>query len=339
MAAAKQRVETIHHRAPPGFELDLQTIEAFEAGLDPRFPEENSIPCCILGYGEITTVFEIKDDRLAGLALKRMSVFRSQEEMDHYAAIHREYLNLLEGEIGLRLPSHGELAMIDPRGRPIFYIIQKKLDPEGLGGNLLASLPDKGAASLFRRALRESAKVWKYNRAENSRSVAIDGQVSNWALEDFDPAAAPPYDGYRILYLDTSTPLFTVNGAEQLNPELFLRAAPSFLAWVLRVFFLEGVMTRYYDPRAAVVDMIANLYREQLARLIPGFIDTANDFFDNEASSLDLSPISKGEVQAYYREDRLIWTLYLEMRRFDQFLHRSVLRREYNYILPPRTKR
>jgi hypothetical protein len=44
-------------------------------------------------------------------------------------------------------------------------------------------------------------------------------------------------------------------------------------------------------------------------------------------------------VRAYYREDALIWTLYLSMRRLDRWLHTNLLRREYPYILPGKTKR
>ena len=41
---------------------------------------------------------------------------------------------------------------------------------------------------------------------------------------------------------------YRIEGAEQLNAELFLRSAPSFLAWILRLLFLEDVVDRYYDP-------------------------------------------------------------------------------------------
>ena len=52
------------------------------------------------------------------------------------------------------------------------------------------------------------------------------------------------------------------NGVEQLDTELFLRSAPAFLRWVLRLFVLQDVVERYYDVRRVIVDLVANLTRK-----------------------------------------------------------------------------
>ena len=49
--------------------------------------------------------------------------------------------------------------------------------------------------------------------------------------------------------------------------------------------------------------------------------------------------IALKDVRAYYREDALIWRLYLSMRRLDRFIHQYILRRRYPYILPGKIKR
>ena len=90
--------------------------------------------------------------------------------------------------------------------------------------------------------------------------------------------------------MDTSTPLFRVDGVEQLDPELFLRSAPSFMVWIIRLLFLEDVMTRYYDFRRVAMDLIANFYKEQRPELIPDLIETANEFFADEAADLGIEP-------------------------------------------------
>jgi hypothetical protein len=64
-----------------------------------------------------------------------------------------------------------------------------------------------------------------------------------------------------------------------------------------------------------------------------------NDFFGNEAADLEIQPIDQKEVESYYREDALIWTLYLSFRRIDRFLRTKILRREYPYILPGKIQR
>jgi len=63
------------------------------------------------------------------------------------------------------------------------------------------------------------------------------------------------------------------------------------------------------------------------------------DFFEEEARKLDTAPITQKEVLSYYREDALIWRLYLNLRKLDRFLHTRILRKPYVYILPGKIKR
>ena len=128
------------------------------------------------------------------------------------------------------------------------------------------------------------------------------------------------------------------NGEEQLNPELFLRSAPSFLVWIIRLLFLEDVMTRYYDFRLVAIDLIVNFYKEQMADLIPDLIETVNGFFITEMKEGNFKPITVKEVKAYYREDAWIWRIYLAFRKVDRVLHK-MLRKDYPYVLPGKIKR
>ena len=107
----------------------------------------------------------------------------------------------------------------------------------------------------------------------------------------------------------------------------------------MRRLFLDDVMSRYYDVRSVVIDLIANLIKEQKSSLIPDFIQIANDFFKADMASAGILPITEEEIHAYYRQDALIWSLYTGMRRFDRFLHRNLLRRPYIHILPGKTDR
>jgi len=297
-------------------DLDRNLLQAFERGLDPQHPERSPIPARILGYGEISTVFEIDAEGLRELAFKRLPLFYSQAEVKQYTAVFVEYNRLLEHEIGIRLPAHDHVIVTDARGRPVFYIVQQKLPAESIGNRIL------------QRATRDERKVWDFNRQQNRYQVAIDGQISNWV-----------FIGDDVLYVDTSTPLFRVNGVEQLDTELFLRSAPSFLVWILRLLFLKDVVNRYYDFHRVAVDLVANLYKEQRADLIPDAIHIVNDFFANEARDLDIAPLTAKEVHDYYQEDALIWSLYFTMRKMDRFLRTRLLRGEYPYILPEKIVR
>jgi len=309
-------------------DLDRNLLQAFERGLDPQHPERSAIPARILGYGEISTVFEIDAEGLRELAFKRLPLFYSQAEVKQYTAVFVEYNRLLEHEIGIRLPAHDHVIVTDARGRPVFYIVQQKLPAESIGNRLLQRATRDEMPALLRRVLREARKVWDFNRQQNRYQVAIDGQISNWV-----------FVGDDVLYVDTSTPLFRVNGVEQLDTELFLRSAPSFLVWILRLLFLKDVVNRYYDFHRVAVDLVANLYKEQRADLIPDAIHIVNDFFANEARDLNIAPLTEKEVHDYYQEDALIWSLYFTMRKIDRFLRTRLLRGEYPYILPEKIVR
>lgn len=319
--------------------VDVGLLEEFERGLDPRYPERSRIPARVLGYGEISTVFEIRAEGAEGYAFKRLPIFKDRGEIEPYLAIYREYNRVLSDEVGLSLPAYGHAEFVSSSGRPVFFIVQEQLPADSIANQAIHLLPDGEVLLLVRLILRELKKVWDFNLASEGLEVAIDGQISNWSIVGFDAGAPHVGEDTRFLYMDTSTPLFRVRGAEQLDPELFLRSAPSFLVWMIRLFFLEDVMTRYYDFRLVAMDLIANFYKEQRAELIPALVETANSFFSEEAPEHGVATITRKDIASYYREDALIWTLYLSLRKFDRFLHTRLLRREYPYILPGKIKR
>jgi len=320
-----------------GLEVNLELLREFERGLDPQHPERSKVPARILGYGEISTVFEIQAPSLRGLACKRLPIFRTADEMARYGAVYDEYNRLLQ-EAGIALPSHGHAAFCDDAGRPVFYILQQELPHASLGHRAIHLLPQGQALSFARRVFEELSKVWQFNHRQSHLQIGLDGQASNWSLVGFDPQHPTCNEATPLLYIDTSTPLFRCNGVEQLDPELFLRSAPSFLAWLLRLFFLKDVVDRYYDLHRVAVDLIANLYKEQRPDLIPGWIGTANEYFAGQPE-LAVAPITAQEVRAYYREDATIWRLYLAMRKIDRTIHTRLLRRRYPYILPEQIRR
>jgi hypothetical protein len=317
--------------------VDLSLLTKFERELDPQYPERSRIPATVLGYGEISTVFAIQAEGLQDLAFKRLPLFNTHAEITQYRAAYDEYNRLLE-EIGLHLPEHGDACIENSSGRPVFYIVQKQLDGATICHHMLQGLPTEAVLVLIRRILQELRRVWEFNGKQDRVRVAIDGQISNWAVVGFDPQT-PRLEDAPLLYFDTSTPLFQIQGVEQLDTELFLRSAPSFLVWVLRLLFLKDVVERYYDFHRVAVDLVANFYKEQRSDLIPQVVRVVNEFFVGEGAGLGVKPISEQEVRDYYREDALIWSLYFSMRKFDRFLRLGLLHKEYPYILPEKILR
>lgn len=323
--------------APAAPAVDVELLERFERGLDPARPERSAIPAAVLGYGEISTVLAIGDD---GVAYKRMPMFADEAEIVAYTAAFDAYRARLQ-EAGLRL-APCRLATLAQRsgGRRVVYLAQPRLPAHAIGDAIVRRATPAEAGRLLRAVLDELAKVHRFNRREAGAGqpgaprwqLGIDGQISNWAVMGMTAESGLP-SAIELVYFDVNTPLVRRDGVEQLDTELFLRSAPSFLRWVLRLFVVQDVVNRYYDPRRVAIDLVANLYKEGRADLIPGWLEATNRFLAETLTDAGLQPISEREVNAYYREDAGIWRLYLGLRRFDRTLHR-LTGRVYPYVLP-----
>lgn len=306
-------------------QIDDEKLYRFEEGLNPRFPERSAVPVSIVGYGEISAIFQIDGDD--GDVFKRLPLFDSREAAEAYESMYHEYSQLLQ-RAGIALPDH-DTRIVSVPGRPVvLYIAQKKLKPEAFCHQLIHQLAPEESLAVIEQAVAETAKVWAFNQKEAPQlTLAIDGQLSNWV----SPSGRA---GGEMLYIDTSTPLFCKNGIEQQNPELMLQSAPSFLRWIIRLFFLNDVMTRYYNPRMVYTDIAANLYKEQQ----PGLVGDTVDIVNRHLPAAE-PPLTVKEVKDYYREDKLIWTLFLAFRRLDRWLKTAFLRQRYEFILPGPIKR
>ncbi len=327
-------------RPSSGSAVDLDGLARFESDLDPRHPERSKLPTRVLGYGEISTVLEIEMPGCPRLAYKRMPMFKDDSEARAFAEVYREYVRVLVEQVGLHVVP-GELVWIEgrERGRVVAYIVQERIDPAAIGHRLIHTLPSDDIHKLVLAVLSETAKVFAFNAAHRGQiEVGIDGQISNWALSGVQGRTAALSQPLQLAYFDTSTPFLTQGGVEQLDPELFLRSAPSFLTWVLRLLFLKDVMTRYYDLRKVAMDLVANFYKEQMPELVPGLVALVNEFLSTAGRPGSIKPLSEQEVRSYYREDAWIWRLYLAFRKVDRRLHQFV-GRHYPYILPDRIAR
>ena len=209
------------------------------------------------------------------------------------------------------------------QGKLVIYVAQEKLPPESIGHRAIQYLPAGDVHRLVQAALQETKKVFDFNRAHaGDLELGFDGQISNWAIVGLNAGARQLPGEIRLAYLDTSTPLMRKGGQEQLDAELFLRSAPFFLVWLLRLLYLEEVMTRYYDLRRVALDLIANFYKEQRADLVPALIQLVNETFAAETQAGTFKPLTAQEVASYYKQDAQLWSVYLAARKVDRFLRR-----------------
>jgi len=316
-------------------ELNIKRLKEFEKTLDTLHPERGEIPIEILGWGEISMVFRLEGDNLA---YKRIPIFDNKQQVTRHIWAYNTYNQLLL-RIGLKLPDYDVAWFKDQKGKIQFYCVQKMIDPESVANKLIHQLSNKELKLLVLLALREMKKVWDFNSENKIIDVALDGQISNFAVIDFDSDNLIIEENTKLQYLDTSTPLFRINGKEAMEPELLLKSAPSFLRWILKALFLEDTVDRYYDFRRVIIDLIANFYKEQKPEIIPSLIKVANQFLRHEANNHKIKPLQFSEIRDYYKDDAQMWEIFQRMRKLDRWLHSKVLGKRYPFYLPGKIER
>ncbi|MCX5993024.1 MAG: hypothetical protein NT177_02265, partial [Chloroflexi bacterium] len=125
-------------------QVDIELLKEFERGLDPAQPERSKVPARVLGYGEISTIFEIQAETTRNLACKRMPIFKTKDEVAEYEALYKDYNELLEKDIGINIPQWGFAWFVSDAGNIIAFDIQRKLTPESIGNRAIQLLDTDG---------------------------------------------------------------------------------------------------------------------------------------------------------------------------------------------------
>ena len=303
----------------------VDILQSFEKKVLPGKFKSGMFGANVIGYGEISSVFSILE--LPGMALKRMPLFDTESEVKHYITKYEQYSELLK-EAGLDLPDSATHMINIPKRPIVLYLQQKLFDPEKFAHKLIHHWSDEEIQIVFNRILSKIENVWQYsNRKSPKITLALDSQLSNWII---DGSA----ENGTIYYIDTSTPLYRLNGIEQLDAELFLKSAMPGLRWVIRTFFIDEIINRYYYKRSVMIDLAANLYKDQRPDLIPGLLEKMNVLSD-----ISDAPLSEKEIQSYYNDDKRIWQIVQFSRKFHRWFVTQIIRRRYEFILPDNINR
>jgi hypothetical protein len=263
----------------------------------------------VLGYGEISTVLRLTVDEQS-YACKRLPPFPAAA-IDRYRAACTAYLVAL-GERGIRTAS-STIEIVATQHGPVVYCVQP-IEDRLLVDHLRDADPDEVIA-LAARLVAAISEV-------TDERLGIDAQISNWALDTDDD----------FVYLDVTTPLIRDKaGEEMLDTDLFLASLPALLRPVVRRLLLHEILSHYYEARAALVDLIGNLKKERLEVAIPPFLKAANRVVD--------PPITKKEIDHYYRNDALMWEVLQRLRRTDRWWQRTLRKRSYPFLLPGKVDR
>jgi len=318
--------------------IDLEVLKKLERSIDTYNPEKGVVPIKILGYGEISLVFEIVGDP-EQIAYKRIPIFENKKQVNRHIWAYNEYNRILKEEVGLNLPEYDVAWFKDEEDKIKFYCVQKKIPSESVGNRVIHELSTEDINTLILLTMREMKKVWIYSKNHESIDLGLDGQISNFAIIGYDPNNPKIENGTKLIYFDTSTPMFRKNGIEAMDAELFLKSTPSFLRFLVKAAFLSEVVDRYYDWRLVTIDLIANFFKEQKSELIPELIHSVNKFFKEEASEFNMEPITFEEVEKYYKNDKMIWVIFQNARKIDRYIKTKLFKKRYDFYLPGKIKR
>ncbi|HGY11987.1 MAG TPA: hypothetical protein ENK36_06460 [Desulfobacterales bacterium] len=310
---------------------DVQLLKDFENQLDTSNPTGGRIPVKIIGYGEMSAIFLF--DKMPELAVKRMPPFYNSQEISLYKSNINKYCRFLREKFNINTAPYYFIEIVNRYSEHILYIVQNRLDADSIGNNFIQDCSNEKLAIVLKAVLDKMILIWQWNRENKDMIFGLDGQISNWSFNfDTDNNIDP-------VYFDYTTPFIRKNGVELLDPEMFLKSCPSFLVWIVRWRFLQEVLDRYYDLRLVLIDLTANFHKEAQASKIPFAIEVINRYMDQNASDLKMQPITKLEVDKYYKDDAFIWKLFLSLRRLDCFIKTKIFRGKYDFILPGKIDR
>jgi hypothetical protein len=306
----------------------VQALSELEAALDPSAPEQSGIR--VLGYGEISVA--LTTDALPGLVVKRMAGFANEAAASRHAALIERYVRAVR-DAGVTVVDTDVVVVRRGSRPPTVAVVQPALSGERLGHHVLPTVDDPTLTAMVGRVLEAARRVLAF-RAEDGATFAVDAQLSNWWFERVDAQSVT-----EPVLIDVGTPFVRQDGRLVMDRELILAAAPR----VVRPFFrwagtVDSYQDDYFDLRTTAVDLLGNFHKERCAHRLPVAIDAAKAFLaegaDGEASGVGSRPVTRAEVDRYYRFDAALLELYLRLRRADRFVQNRLLRRPYDFVMP-----
>ena len=294
-------------------------LDAFEDALDPARPE--SFPGLrIIGYGEVSAVLTLAD--VPGVVLKRMAGFADLASAEAYRVLVTDYVSAVRSA-GVPVLDTDVLVVRRRERAPVVYLVQPEVAQDGLGHHLMRTADDATHEQLLRRVLEAMLAV----REHAVEDVAVDAQLSNWSF-------AAGLDEAPTL-LDVGTPFVRRDGRQAMDAEIILSTAPAPLRPLFRrLGTVPAYFEDYFVPRTAVIDLLGNYHKEGR----PDRIDDALAVVNPWLEPLGATPVTRREVDRYYRSDARLLGFWLQARRAERAI-RLRTGRGYDFILPGRVQR
>lgn len=282
-------------------------LSELDAAVEHAICTGNPDALCVLGYGEFSLVLGWPTAR-PQLAVKRLPLFRDQQQLECYRAVLQGYVEALRER---HVPVVAtELCCTPLRRDGVHAYLVQRLSPARMMLNfaLREAGPGHGARLLDALAALVVESV--------DERIGLDAQAANWSVE-----------GDTLAMVDVSTPLMRdAAGRDRLDLDLFLSIYP----WAVRpalARIAQPVIAQYHDARTVLVDVASNLVKERHERWLPALLEAANRRVQ--------PAITEQEVKRYFVRDRRLWLLMQWLRRADRAWYRQVRRRPYPFLLPP----
>jgi hypothetical protein len=318
--------------------VDMQLLARFEAGLDPRRPEHGAVPARVLHHGEMSTIMTIGGKGAPALVYKRLPAFLTPDEAGHFESLHRRYVKTLGERAGLRVAASSTVRLPDATNRyQVVYIVQELIPEDAMCHLATYRMSTGDVGRLMMAILNETAKVFDLNLRHGDTEIGFDADMSNWAIVGYDADRGGLPDRFKLVFLDTNTPLMRRSGHELFDVEPFLRPAPAAILPFIRRGVLPDLMGRYYDFRRIAIELVGRFYDEGRPELVAGMIDAVNWYFLAERRENHFQPVTMDEVNRFHRWDRFIWRAFVLLCRVDRRLQ-FAQRKPYPYILPVRRR-
>ena len=287
--------------------LSADELAELEAAVRHALVTHDDSAVKVVGYGEITTVVEWFASGQP-VACKRLPGLADAAAFESYRDGVERYIARLAAT-GVQVPETVVQSTPAADGTVTAYCVQSLLPSASVVPRVMHERGRDAAVRIFEEILdRMGATV--------TDRVGLDAQLSNWS-----------WHGGRLRYFDISTPLLRdERGRETFDVELLIASLPWALRGLVRTFFVDTIVDKYYTLRGGLLDLLGNMVKERLDELLPAFVDIANRVVS--------PPFTVTEIERYYRGDARLWALLLALRRADRWWQNRVRRRPYPFLLP-----
>jgi hypothetical protein len=284
-------------------------LDALEQEVSRALATDDRSQLRIIGHGEISIVLGWPPDEPTVVA-KRLPPFENRAAFDAYRDVVLRYIDHLRSN-GLRIVDTDVHHVDRDDGRVVGFHVQPLLPEAALGTEILRTTAAEAGHPIV------PAVVDAVSRVTTDR-VGVDAQMSNWVWVDGEP-----------WQLDLTTPfLLDADGQPAFDLSPFLAMLPAVVRPVVRREMVK-LIHRWTTPRGSLLDLAANLLKEQLDDWLDPVLECVNERVD--------PPITPDEAARVHTEDRRLWPLLFRLEHANRWWQRNVRRRPFEFLLPERT--